>query len=663
MSAFVSKQQQQQQKQKQNQQRRRPTSQSIVILIISVFIVTLTLIVKQRTNYYASVLVEDEDEVIIDEKTTYAEDAAVVLSHNDPTTTIIQKIDSNNRTILIDSARKRNRKMFYLRPDERSNVPGKYLPERAQRQPFKLPPVAISRTIARALEETGRGQTKPCKCVRAKEQAIYHLEEEEEEGKRNEHEHEEIVTTTLGTEEDGEEDDKEEEKDDKEGDEEDDKSDEADDEDDDSTTTKTTTKTTTSAARVVRNNNNSTRKAKLTFAIFHVATAGSEITKEQFNRISMVLQSVVNKHDKCRLVILTDEKTDFTPLIEKFPEIELRRHKFGPHIEKGWTTYLRATAEKQLIFDEIEKKPQRKRDNIVFMDSTDIIFAKSIKNVFRDEQTKIPHLFGMAWTYRDGSNGANKKWPINFGVRFVNAERIAEAALISAYFVHAYEFFFYTEIPNMRAESSQFFWEQDVANWLAKRFKRFKDRKAGDRGKAVDASMPIRYIIEGDEEGEGEGEEQQSSGFLCRHVSMRFMPCSWYNANPPREFPVKRFDVGRQNIGCPATSKSSIFHMKGSLKSKMEQVYDWVGKVDSTNNNNNQQQQQKPPPRARKTQTTKEEQEENVLTNIDYFGIESESKARERFQFCLAQKNSSSSSSSSNSSSVEERAEVDDEDV
>ena len=54
----------------------------------------------------------------------------------------------------------------------------------------------------------------------------------------------------------------------------------------------------------------------------------------------------------------------------------------------------------------------------------------------------MPHTFGAAWTYRDGSSGANKKWPINFGVRFVNAERIAEAAILSAFFVHAHSGFF-----------------------------------------------------------------------------------------------------------------------------------------------------------------------------------------------------------------------------
>ena len=61
------------------------------------------------------------------------------------------------------------------RPDERENVPGKYDPEMALKPPFKVPPVYIPKHIAEALEETGRGPTRPCKCVYGKNEAVYYL--------------------------------------------------------------------------------------------------------------------------------------------------------------------------------------------------------------------------------------------------------------------------------------------------------------------------------------------------------------------------------------------------------------------------------------------------------------------------------------------------------
>merc|ERR1711981_1405474 len=61
------------------------------------------------------------------------------------------------------------------RPDERENVPGKYDPEMAPKPPFKVPPVYIPKHIAEALEETGRGPTRPCKCVYGKNEAVYYL--------------------------------------------------------------------------------------------------------------------------------------------------------------------------------------------------------------------------------------------------------------------------------------------------------------------------------------------------------------------------------------------------------------------------------------------------------------------------------------------------------
>ena len=344
------------------------------------------------------------------------------------------------------------------RPDERENVPGKYDPEMAPKPPFKVPPVYIPKHIAEALEETGRGPTRPCKCVYGKNEAVYYLGNSEGVSIGSNSSNGEI-------EEEG---------------------------DSDSGSDSNDVTTPESSKKSKRKN------AKITFAIFHIANnEDHELSQAQVEGITMVLTSAINKHDKCRLVILTDMFTDFTPLMKNFPAdvLEVLRHDFAQYT-KEWTSYFRAMAEKQFIFDEIEHKAQHMRDNIVFMDSTDIIFAKSIKNVFRDEETKVPHTFGAAWTYRDGSSGANKKWPINFGVRFVNAERIAEAALLSAYFLHALEFFFYTEKPVKRADSSPFFWEQELANWIARRFKRFKDREFNDRGKHVDASAPIRYVVE-----------------------------------------------------------------------------------------------------------------------------------------------------------------------
>ena len=493
------------------------------------------------------------------------------------------------------------------RPDERENVPGKYDEETAPKPPFKVPPVYLPRSIAEALEETGRGPTRPCKCVHGKNEAVYYLENREsgiddDEIDRSESsfDSDDINNGNIGKE-------REEEMGNIESDE-------------------------NEAEEIpetgqVQSSNTKKKNAKMTFVIFHVANNEEhELSQAQVDGITMVLKSVINKHDKCRLVILTDALTDLTPLTNNFPDIlEVRRHEFA-QIAKGWTTYLRATAEKQFIFDEIEQKPQHLRDNIVFMDSTDVIFAKSIKNVFRDEETKVPHTFGAAWTYRDGSSGANKKWPINFGVRFVNAERIAEAALLSAYFVHAYEWFFYTERPNMRADSTQFFWEQDVANWLARRFKRFKDRKASDRGKYVDASTPIRYVVDG-------LDNDDEKGFRCRHVSMRFLPCFLYNANPPQTFPVKRLNSGRKNIGCPATTRTSVFHMKGALKRKMQDVFNYYGKPEINDKEGTK-------PKARRAKNR-----ENNNTFIEYFGVMSDEDAKSRFGFCESAKASSSTTS------------------
>ena len=307
------------------------------------------------------------------------------------------------------------------RPDERENVPGKYNAETAPKPPFKVPPVYIPRSIAEALEETGRGPTRPCKCVHSQKEAMYYYLRSNSSGGGSvgvDDDDSNDLSNTIEEIEEGE------------GDS------DSNDNDDAEEMPKT---------QQAQPSKTKMKNAKITFVIFHVANNEEhELSQAQVDGITMVLTSAINKHDRCRLVVLTDTMTDFTPLTNNFPEVlEVRRHEFA-QITKGWTTYLRATAEKQFIFDEIEQKPQHLRDNIVFMDSTDVIFAKSIKNVFRDEETKVPHTFGVAWTYREGSSGANKKWPINFGVRFVNAERIAEAALLSAYFVHAYEWFFYT---------------------------------------------------------------------------------------------------------------------------------------------------------------------------------------------------------------------------
>ena len=73
-------------------------------------------------------------------------------------------------TMITKTTPKRNRK----RPDERENGPGKYDAETAPKQPFKVPPVYIPRSIAEALEETGSGPTRPCKCVHSKKEAMYY---------------------------------------------------------------------------------------------------------------------------------------------------------------------------------------------------------------------------------------------------------------------------------------------------------------------------------------------------------------------------------------------------------------------------------------------------------------------------------------------------------
>ena len=469
------------------------------------------------------------------------------------------------------------------RPDERENVPGKYDPEMAPKPPFKVPPVYIPKHIAEALEETGRGPTRPCKCVYGKNEAVYYLGSSEGVSIGSNSSNEEIE---------------------EEGD-----SDSGSDSNDVTTTPESSKKS-------------KRKNAKITFAIFHIANnENHELSQAQVEGITMVLMSAINKHDKCRLVILTDMFTDFTPLMKNFPAdvLEVLRHDFAQYT-KEWTSYFRAMAEKQFIFDEIEHKAQHTRDNIVFMDSTDIIFAKSIKNVFRDEETKVPHTFGAAWTYRDGSSGANKKWPINFGVRFVNAERIAEAALLSAYFLHALEFFFYTEKPVKRADSSPFFWEQELANWIARRFKRFKDRKFNDRGKHVDASAPIRYVVE--------NLKNKEKGYRCRHVSMRFLPCFLYNGNPPHTFPVKPFDDSRKNIGCRATSKTAVVHMKGSLKRKMKDVFDYYGKPEINDKDGTA-------PRARPLKINNiNNNNGSVQTFINYFGVMKDEDFKSRSNFC-----------------------------
>ena len=551
---------------------------------------------------------EDEEDEVGEEKSEYSEAGGEETTTTTTTTTGKDDEEEDDEMRTPTTTTKR-RDSIKKRPDERENVPGKYNEETAPKPPFKVPPVYLPRSIAEALEETGRGPTRPCKCVHGKNEAVYYLENREsgiddDEIDRRESSFDSDDINNGNIEKEREEEMGNIESDENEAEE-------------------------IPETRQVQSSDTKKKNAKMTFVIFHVANnEDHELSQAQVDAMTMVLKSVINKHDKCRLVILTDALTDLTPLTNNFPDIlEVRRHDFA-QIAKGWTTYLRATAEKQFIFDEIEQKPQHLRGNIVFMDSTDVIFAKSIKNVFRDEETKVPHTFGAAWTYRDGSSGANKKWPINFGVRFVNAERIAEAALLSAYFVHAYEWFFYTERPNMRADSTQFFWEQDVANWLARRFKRFRDRKASDRGKYVDASTPIRYVVDG-------LNDDDKKGFRCRHVAMRFLPCFLYNANPPQTFPVKRLNSGRKNIGCPATTRTSVFHMKGALKRKMQVVFNYYGKPEINDKEGTK-------PKARRAKNC---ENNNNNTFIEYFGVMSDEDAMSRFGFCKSAKASSSTTS------------------
>jgi hypothetical protein len=124
-------------------------------------------------------------------------------------------------------------------------------------------------------------------------------------------------------------------------------------------------------------------------------------------------------------------------------------------------------------------------------------------------------------------------------------------------------------------------------------------------------------------------------------VSARFYPCFLFNANPPQTFPVKRLISGRKNVGCPATTKTSVFHMKGALKRKMQDVFNYYGKPEINDKDGTK-------PKARRAKKRFDDNNNNNNNNnntvIEYFGVMSEEDVKSRFSFCESMKSSSSAS-------------------
>ena len=111
-----------------------------------------------------------------------------------------------------------------------------------------------------------------------------------------------------------------------------------------------------------------------------------------------------------------------------------------------------------------------------------------------------------------------------------------------------------------------------MANWVARRFKRFKNRKAGDRGKYVDASAPIRYVVESINE--------EEKGFRCRHVSAAFLPLLFIQCKSAANIPGQTIEQWPQKRWMSSDDEDERLSHERRVKKKMQDVFNYYGKPE-----------------------------------------------------------------------------------
>ncbi|KAK3286517.1 hypothetical protein CYMTET_5936 [Cymbomonas tetramitiformis] len=168
--------------------------------------------------------------------------------------------------------------------------------------------------------------------------------------------------------------------------------------------------------------NQSELELPITFALFYIGNA----TGRNGRRLVLELRHI-REHHKSRkrfsIVILTDEKTDFTSLPSALG-VELRRQ---PSESLSQLRYLyRALAERSVLQDALQAG---RPTHVVYLDAADIVVTRSFTPMFHEQEG---HDFGFALTYRPPvkykgrvTKGSDKRsvaetMPVNLGVKAVH---------------------------------------------------------------------------------------------------------------------------------------------------------------------------------------------------------------------------------------------------
>lgn len=274
-----------------------------------------------------------------------------------------------------------------------------------------------------------------------------------------------------------------------------------------------------------------TTNQQVVIATFHVGN----VTHAQHNNLVCTLRSARLHHQKCRLVVLTDMQTDFTAITQEVGNVKVKRHAFK-QTGKVWAMYNRVKAERLFLLEELRR---RGSSHVVFVDSNDIVIAGDLTGAMFHE-----HAPGVAFTFRGRTGGsAAKSMPINLGVKAVHANALAEGALVYTKFLQIFR----ASLTNRT--HSLFVTDQASVHAMISHSDNFRPSKFM-RSRSFHYTLPIEYTRLGDMSGERR----------CVSVLLNMLSCRIFNAQP--------FD----RKACRTSPLTKIYHLKGSLKSRMAEV-------------------------------------------------------------------------------------------